>query len=105
VEVKRPTTGALRPWGRTTIGRRTAVGVAARERKKERGGEGSLTTRQPLDEGTGGGDEAAEEIEAAAELRAAKDLRCGDWCRSEEDGVGARGECKGGNSETLGVLL
>jgi hypothetical protein len=44
------------------------MGVAARERKEERGGEGSLTTWQPLDEVTGGGDEAAEEIEAAADL-------------------------------------
>jgi hypothetical protein len=70
------------------------VGVAAWERKEERGGEGSLTTRQLLDEGTDDEDEAAEEIEAAAELRAAADLRCGGSCMSEE-GVGAQESAKG----------
>jgi hypothetical protein len=78
------------------------MGVAARERKEERGGEGSLTTWQPLDEGTGGGDEAAEEIEAAADLRAATDLRCDGSCRSEEEGVGARESEKGERGRRLG---
>jgi hypothetical protein len=55
-----------------------------------------LTTRQPVEERSGGRDEVTEEIEAAAELRAAADLRCGDACRSEEEeGVGARERTKG----------
>jgi hypothetical protein len=83
----------------------TVAGGAAIRGKIKGGGESLLTTRQPVEERSGGRDEATEEIKVAAELRAVVDLRCGGACKSEEEGVGARERTKGQHRGSGSVFI